>query len=51
MIIRDDRGEVIAAKMWKKDGLVDVVGAELQATLEGLKLTQGVGVAISHFER
>ena len=31
-------------KTWKKDGLIGVVGAELQATLEGLKLAQGRGL-------
>ena len=49
-IIRNDQGEVIAAKTWRIDGLVDVVGAELLATMEDLKLARR-GSAIDHFRR
>ena len=39
------------AKTWKKDDLMDVVGANLQVALEGLKLTQGKGFCSVILER
>ena len=43
MIIRKGQGEVLAAKARRKEGLVNVVGAELMGAVEGLEVVRDRG--------